>query len=106
MIRSVIAVLIVPPIIKKRKSCSSAGSADLEPLALRDISNEEALAQNAMLSMNAMHAMNSLDVVDSMQSKLDALYDLVGEDRNECKGRLILENNFRCLLGIGCFFCL
>jgi len=105
MIRSVIAVLNVPPIIRKRKSSSSAGSADLEPLALRDIiSNEEALAQNAMQSMSAMHAINGLDVVDSMQGKFHALYDLVGEDRNECKGRLILENNFRCLLGIGCFF--
>ena len=95
MIKSVIAVLNVPKVEKmKRRSWSSAGSADIEPLALRDISNKEALAQNALC----------LDVVDSMQGKFHALYDLVGEDRNECKGRLMLENNFRCLLGIGCFF--
>ena len=93
MIKSVIAVLNVPKIEKKRLSWSSAGSAE-PTLALRDISHEEALAENAMC----------LDVVDSMQSKFEALYDLVGRDRNECKGRLILENNFRCLLGIGCFF--
>ena len=92
MIKSVIALINVPKMEKKRRSWTSASSA--EPLALRDISHEDALAQNAMC----------LDVVDSMQGKFHALYDLVGEDRNECKGRLILENNVRCLLGIGCFF--
>ena len=91
MIQSVLALLNVPKV--QRRSWSSASSA--EPLALMNVVDASSAEPSASMI---------LDVVDSMQSKFDALYDLVGQDRNECKGRLILENNFRCLLGIGCFF--
>ena len=98
MINSVMAVLIDVPKVQRR-SWTSASSA--EPLALTDgvvsISAPTSAQPSASASMIS-------DVVENMQSKFDAIYDLIGEDRNECKGKLILENNFRCLLGIGSFF--
>ena len=98
MINSVMAVLIDVPKVQRR-SWTSASSA--EPLALTDgvvsISAPTSAQPSASASMIS-------DVVENMQSKFEAIYDLIGEDRNECKCRLILENNFRCLLGIGSFF--